>query len=512
MAAHIQKDKQAQKRYEDLCNRISQNTGVDPFESEVEKKDRIDILKKDFRKFVSFYFEHLITDDETGVRIESPDFHVRIANKTKRSIKYKGWLQWSRGHAKSVVATTLLPLWLWINKEINFLVVIGQNEDKAKILLSDIQAEFASNPRLINDFGSQKLAGNWEDGFFKTKSGFLAKAIGVGQDPRGLRSGKHRPDMLVADDWETKETSKNPKRQKEYANWFLRGCIPAMTPKRRRVLIAQNKFHPTMIFDLVTEGKKSWDIDRVDAFNPITYEPIWPEMFTPQFFRDQETDIGALEVAAEYNNTPHIEGKEFKDEYIHWVKLPRLDHFDQIVGRWDVAYGGTTTSDFNAVRIWGLKDGKKYLIDCFVQQSKVIKAVEWIAMFQQRLPKSVTIQIGFEAQFWNESILKTIKEVESKDKIKLNLIKIERRKGNKFDAIMSMLPDYQNGLVFYNRQLKGHNDTMTGLAQLKGIEPGYSTKDDAPDADKYAFDYLDRFTASKNTSSRVGQPREKRTY
>ena len=361
--AYKAKDKQAQLRYEQLCLRISQNQGVDPFESEKDKKERIGNLKKKFPEFVEFYFEHMIMDDETEEITKTPLFHTRIARKVRRSKKYKGWLQWSRGHAKSVLATTLLPLWLWINDDLNFLVVVGQNEDKAKILLGDIQAEFANNPRLINDFGPQKLLGSWEDGFFRTKSGFLAKAIGMGQEPRGLRVGKQRPDMLVADDWETKETSKNPKRQKEAAEWFLRSCIPAMTPKGRRVLIAQNKFHPNMIFDLVTEGKESWEIDRVDAFNPVTYEPTWPAMFTPQFFKDQEKDLGSLVVAAEYNNSPHIEGTIFKDEYIQWAKLPRIDHFEAITAPWDVAYGGTATSDFNAIRVWGLKDGKKFLID-----------------------------------------------------------------------------------------------------------------------------------------------------
>ena len=503
---HKLKDKQAQSRYSELCQRIAKNTGINPFESKKDKNERIKVNMGDFKKFVGYYFDHY-GDSET------PDFHIKLARRVRRSKKYKAWLKWARGHAKSVVAIVLLPLWLWINGEINFLLVVGQNEDKAKILLGDLQAEFEHNQRLINDFGAQKLNGSWEDEFFVTKSGFKAKAIGMGQDPRGIRVGSDRPDMIVADDWETKETAKNPKRQREYAEWFLRGVIPTMDNKNRRVLIAQNKFNPVMIFDHVVEGNDEWKEDRVNGYDPVTYEPTWSSKYDKEFFQEQEKTMGTVRALAEYNNTPHVEGKEFKDEYIQWAKLPRIDTFDQIIGRWDVAYGGTTTSDFNAIRVWGVKEGKKYLIDCFVKQSKVKIAVRWIASFQSRLPRSVKVQIGFEAQFWNEAIIDTIREVEEELEIKLNLVKIDRRKGNKFDAMMEMLPDYQNGHIYYNRQLKGHNDTQTGLAQLKGIEPGYKTKDDAPDADKYAFDYLDRFKKCKNSStSRLGGGRVSRKF
>jgi len=502
--AYKLKDKEAQKRYQALVKRITESNAVNAFESKNDQELRINACKADFKKAVETYFKHYAES-------ETPSFHIRIARKVRRNPKYKGWLKWARGHAKSVVALVLLPLWLWMNGDIKFLVVVGQNESKAAILLGDLQAEFEHNQLLIHDFGVQKVTGSWEDSMFVTASGFKAKAIGMGQDPRGLRVGADRPDYIVADDWETKETAKNPRRQDEYAEWFLRGVIPSMDNKNRRVLIAQNHWTPRMIFSKIVEENKSWDIDRLDGYNPVTHEPTWKEKYERWFFKEVEGEIGTIRALAEYNNTPHVEGKMFLDEYIQWSPLPRLKSMDAVIGRWDVAYGGTPTSDTSAIRIWGLKDGKKYLIDCFVKPAKLKMALQWIAMFQKNLPNGVAIQIGFESQFWNEEVYRNIKEVEDEHKIILNLTKIDRRTGNKYDHMMTMLPQYQNGRVYYNEKLKSHNDTQTGLAQLKGLEPGYKTKDDAPDADVYAFDHLDLFTSSKQSTHRIHK-RESRKY
>lgn len=489
--AHKLKDKQAQQRYAELIRRITDNTDINPFETKEDQKRRIQRAKDDFKYMVETYFKHYSES-------ETPDFHIKLARKVRRNKKYKGWLKWARGHAKSVVAIVLLPIWLWMNGDIKFLLVVGQNEDKAKILLGDLMAEFEHNKLLIHDFGTQKVQGHWESGFFVTSSGFKAKAIGMGQDPRGIREGPDRPDYIVADDWESKETAKNPKRQDEYAEWFLRGVIPAMDNKNRRVLIAQNHWTPRMIFSKIVEENDSWDIDLVNGFDPITFMPTWHQKYERWFFKEVIGEIGTIRALAEYNNTPHIEGKLFLDQYIQWTRIPALKSMTAMIGRWDVAYGGTKTSDYNAIRIWGLKDGKKYLIDCFVQQSKVSDALRWLARFQMNLKEGISIQIGFEAQFWNDEIYRLIQEVEQEFKMQLNLVKIDRRTGNKYDAIIEMLPEYQSGRIYYNEDLKSHNDTQVGLAQLKGIEPGYKSHDDAPDADKYAFDYLNSFEAVRS--------------
>ena len=497
-------DKQAKKEWEIKVKFLRSHTAINPFETKADQTARIERAKKDYAYFINYYLPTFATT-------KTPEFHIRAANRVKRNSEIFLWLKWGRGLAKSVLADVTIPLWLWINNDIKFMLLIGQNEDKAKILLDDLRLQFEGNDRLIHDFAVQKNQGHWESGFFITNNGFIAKAIGMGQDPRGLRVGGTRPDFIDCDDWETKDTLKNPRRQDEFANWLLTAIIPTMDGENQRVLLAQNQFAPRMIFSKIVDENKGWKVQEQKAFHSTTFKPIWADKYADDYYLKKIETMGILHAKAEYNNEPHIEGKIFVDEMIQWATIPRLDSFEALVGTWDVAYAGSKTSDYNAIRVWGLKEGKKYLIDCFVRRSKIKPALEWIAAYQNSLPKTVSIPFRFEAQFWNDEIFRIIEEVENGFKIRLNLVKSDRPSKNKFDRIIEMHPQYQNGRVYYSDKLKDHNDTKEGLAQLKGIEPGYKTNDDAPDADKEAFDYLDKFGRAFKHTARIGK-RESRKF
>jgi hypothetical protein len=125
--------------------------------------------------------------------------------------------------------------------------------------------------------------------------------------------------------------------------------------------------------------------------------------------------------------------------------------------------------------------------------------------YQRQLPESVIIHWRFESQFWNDAVKESIREVEEKHGIKLNLVKVDTPKGKKYDRILSKQPYYQNGQINYPEKMLGDNDTQEGLRQLYGIEPGYRTHDDAPDADEQAISFLEKHIRRGNPSPRSGK-------
>jgi len=498
-------DKTAKEAYLKKLELVKSGAMINPDETPSDRVARIKLAQSDFSYFVKTYLRHYITDNDTGMIIDSPGFHIKLANRVKKEKEIKALIRWGRGLAKSVVADLFIPLWLWIQDDIFYMVLVANNLDKAKILLSDLQAEFEANELLKHDYGDQRMTGDWADGYFITRNGFIAKALGMGQSPRGLRFKSRRPDYISCDDLEDRETVKNPKRQHEVVKWIEQDLLPTMDGSRRRYLHPNNNFAPRTIQEELHLRHPDWYLSLINAYDKSTYEPAWKSKYSSDYYRSVEHEIGIIASNAEYNNTPHIEGKIFKEEQIQWGKRPRLNHFTVIVGHWDVAYAGNSSSDYNAVRIWALHNEDFWYLDSFVKQTKMKAALEWMADIQSRLPQTVAIHWRFEAQFWNDEVKRTIKEVEREKSVKLNLVKVDTPKIRKYDRIITLQPYYQNGRMFYNEDKKPHSDTQVGLQQLYGIEPGYHTKDDAPDADQQAIEYLEWFIRVSDSKTRTGK-------
>lgn len=470
-------DKKAVEEYLKKLELIKSGAGDTGDETPEERHRRIDKARNDIAYFVTYYLPHYATST-------SAPFHLSFARKVMKHKTCNYLVRWGRGLAKSVWCDVIIPLWLWVNGDIMYMLLVGNNLDKAKILLSDLQAEFEANSRLINDYGQQINGGSWQDGYFRTASGFVAKALGMGQSPRGLRMKNRRPDYIVADDLDDRETVKNPKRTREFAVWIERDLIPTMDGPRRRFLMPNNRFAPVTIQSVLEERHPKWHVNRVDAYDPASYRPAWPAKYSEEYYRQMEIDIGRPAALAEYNNTPHIEGSIFHNEDIVFDHIPPFKRFTSIVGHWDVAYSDSKTADCNAVRVWGLCDGRFWLVGSFVRQCKMKAAIRYMAEFTLSLPPGVRVRWQFESQFWNGEVERNIREVEDEFDIDLRLRKVALPHENKYDRIVSTQPYYQNRRIVYSRALMADNDTLEGIAQLLGIEPGYKTHDDAPDADE----------------------------
>lgn len=496
------KDRQALERYRKLVQRISEQTTIDVFETETEKQERIARLKKDYDAFVKYYFE------KTYAMCDNAPFHIKLANKVKRNRFIKLLLAWARGLAKSTHCDILLPLWLWCNGDLKVMLLIGQTQEKANKLLGDLQAEFEGNQRLRNDYGDQLGNGSWQDGNFSTANDCAFFALGVGQSPRGIRYHQFRPDYIVCDDLDTKQVCRNPKRVREYANWICEDLIPCMDERGGRFIDVNNVFAKLTILTELRDTRSSfeyWQQDATDA----EFNPAWAAKYTKEYYQKLASEIGMLSFQAEFNNKPYMEGTIFKNEMIQWAEIPHLNHFDHIVAFWDVAYSDSKTADFNAIKVWGLKGSNFYLIKAFVRQCKMYDAIRWMFDYNDSLPSTVHINFYFESQFWNDALRMVYEQVQAERGKSIPLIRSDRSKANKFDRIVSMLPFYEQGRIFYNIKERANNDVQVGIAQLLATEEGSKEHDDSPDADKEAIDKLSKHIQFMKFEPRFGARTQK---
>lgn len=463
-------------------------TSVDAFESLTDKMNRIQRAKWDIKYVVETYFPHY-------AEAECADFQIEFAEMVADNPLFMGFAEWGRGLAKSVWCNIIIPMWLWMRGEDVFFCLMSDSKERAEELLSDIQAELEGNQLLINDFGEQKCDGDWAIGNFKTiDQRFIGMAFGIKKKVRGIRVGKRRPNLWGIDDLETPDTISNPKRMRKQSEIIERDVIPTMTNKHhRRLMYANNRFARVMTQTILQEKHPKWKVHQIKAYNKVTYEPRW-NYYTEEYYRTQEENMGIPAAYAEYNHETKLEGKNFNEDSIQWCELPDLHEFEMIISHWDIAYTDNETSDYNAVRVWGVKNRKFYLIACFVKQAKMKLACNWMCEFKKHIPENVNILFQYESQFWNEEVQRNIDESEDAYGVYLNMMKIDTPHVNKLGRMLKMVPYFQNSRIYYNIELKSNNDTQVGIMQLCAVEEGSGEHDDSPDADQQAIAALEKYT------------------
>ena len=357
---------------------------VNPFESGEERAERIARAGRDVAFMVKTCLPHYAT-------AECADFQVEFADMVAADPLFKGFAEWGRGLAKSCRCNIIIPLWLWMRGEDIFFCLKSDSEERADELLSDIQAELEANPLLINDFGEQKMDGSWEAGKFITRDyRFIGMAFGIKQKVRGLRVKSRRPNLWVIDDLETPDTISNPKRMRRQADHIERDIMATMTGGRRRLLYANNRFARVMTQTVLQERHPKWTVHHIRAYNKATWTPTWESMYSPEFYRQQEEDTGIPAAYAEYNHETRLEGKNFSEDAIQWTKPPEWNGFEMILAHWDIAYTDNETSDYNAVKLWGVKERKFYLLDCFVRQCRMRVACDYLCELRGRIRRQPT--------------------------------------------------------------------------------------------------------------------------
>ena len=80
MATQISQ-KEALKRWKQLCETIQNFSTVNTAETKAEQMERISRARKDYAYFVEYYFPHYCTDSETGKVIPSAKHHIEAAKK-----------------------------------------------------------------------------------------------------------------------------------------------------------------------------------------------------------------------------------------------------------------------------------------------------------------------------------------------------------------------------------------------------------------------------------------------
>jgi hypothetical protein len=489
------------QEFEAHCELVQLGTSalINKTETLSEREKRKDKALKNYDFFFEYYFPHFCDNGKSKVS----KFQKKAAKIVAENSILLLFLVWFRGAAKSTHANIGIPLWLMLRGEMKFMVLMGFNLRKAKILLSDIQAEIQYNALIINDFGTMYNHGTWAEGSFKTSTGVAFQAIGLLQDPSGFRNGQYRPDYIVVDDVDNPKKARNKVIVKEAVKNILEALRESMSKDTARLVIANNRKVKDGILDTLirdTKGQNNRHIIEVNAVtDEETFTPTWSERYTAEYWKNKRASTTFRGWKREYMNTPIEDGNIFKAEWLQVTKIKPLTQYSDIVVYGDLSY--TTKGDYKAFVVIGKIGRDFHLIDCFVQQCSIGAAARWLYdLYEKGFNKLSSVRYYYEGNMIQKQMFRDeFDSIGDERGYYVPIVADMRSKGNKFDRIEKMSAFFERLNFFVNDEIVKSSNYSNYQDQILAFEKGSGANDDAPDATEGAIWFLNNI---QNAGSR----------
>lgn len=418
--------------------------------------------------------------------LEDAPYHIALNDEL---VSHKEIMQFRcvyRSGGKSVDSNLLCSTYLMLIGENPLTAIVSINQDKASVLLGDIQAELENNEIFKIYFGEQKVQGYWEDGEFLTKAGTLFKSFGAGQAIHGLRNGPHRLSLGIADDFDAEEFGKNKKRAKEAAYEIGTNMRAAMEGSEwKRTIINQNyKIKGGILSELLKDYGKL-PASKVHIINICDEdgEPTWKARYPDKAaIKKKEKEWTPTAWKREFLNQPVIEGSIIKEEWLRYVKVKPLNEFPAIFRRWDLSYkvGGDYKSYaelvddgtyFYLIDIDLKKIDMNYVADHHYKKRKEHrgKGRNLYDYYDATAAQKEVFLPYFKraAQKYKDFVLPTDDYAPSTDK----LVRMEA----------TLAPLLMSGFLLFSEELLKNPDWEMAKHQLLSIQAGSKEHDDFPD-------------------------------
>lgn len=470
-------DRQYLSQWEAFRLNISRSTPIDLQESVVEKEKRVRELEAKPEKWFKYYFPNFYTSEPAGFQ--------KLA--TKRVLSEAEWYEvrsWARELAKSS-RTMMEVLYLTLTGKKKNVLLVSNTYDNACRLLLPYKSILEANNRIINDYGKQESIGKWEAGEFVTQKGIAFRALGAGQSPRGTRNDSFRPDVILIDDIDTDEETRNKDRIIQKIKWIEEALIPTRSISSPLLLIVCGNIIAK--FCCISEmGKKAdkWDIVNIrDKYGKST----WPEKNTEKDIERVLNLISYNSAQKEYFNNPIEEGTTFKT--ITYGKCPPLKSCDKVIVYADPATSNKDKgkSSTKGVGVIGYKNFQFFLYKIYLDTSTNATFVEWLyEAYRYCKAEGVdTLRVYVENNslqdpFYEQVIIPLINQLSKNYGFRLPIIPDKRRKPEKFYRIEGTLePLNRLGNLIFNEKEKETPYMKRMNEQMINVSPSCKEMDGA---------------------------------
>lgn len=488
-----QNDKTALLNWEKYKENIYRSTPVDTSMTPADREKHRLYLEAHPVEWIQFFFP-------AYAKYEFADFQKRAI---KRLLAHDEWyevLSWSRELAKSTI-TMFIVSYLTLTRRKRNVILTSNSKDNAVRLLAPYRANFEANGRIIAYYGKQQSLGDWTEDEFITKSGAAFRAIGAGQSPRGSRNEAIRPDVLLVDDFDTDEDTKNPDIIQKRWEWWERALYPTRsTSESTLIIFCGNIIAKDCCVTRAGEIADHWDIVNIrDKDGHST----WPQKNTEEHIDRTLSKISTLSQQHEYFNNPISEGEIFKS--VTYGKVPPLSKFKALVIYGDPAPGeskGKKGKSFKAVMLMGKLADKYYVIKARLAQALNAEFIDWDVQLLDFVAGRSNVYCWMENNklqdpFFQQVFQPIVRKVRKEKAIDLYIKGDEEKKTDKATRIEANLePINREGNLILNEQERDnpHMKELEDQFRLFTLTLKYPA--DGPDAVEGGRRKLDQMQAA----------------
>lgn len=463
----------------------------------------------------------------------APDFHVDLCDELSdiSHVKVNKRLLWGapRGHAKSAYLSNVFPCHQAIFRLRRYVLILSESNGMSVKFIEWIADQLKYNKKLREDFGehlSPSAKQNERDNNegFLTKYGVLVEASSMGKRLRGKRNGSARPDLVCCDDMESQQNTNTPELREKNLHWFNSVVIPIGDPDRTAIIYMGTTVHSnglltsvsnrpdfeSKIFSAIVEPPERADLwDRFeeilrDQSNPYRLEEaekfyednqaamdegvqtLWSKRWSYKDLMIEKASMPSRAFNSEFLNNPIDEENQiFRiDELTYYTRqdLEEVWHRLEFFGAWDMAFGKSNRSDYNAIVILGRdkRTGQIYVVDTWAKKCPAHVALEEVVeKIKEYRPRTFAV----ETVQGQVDLFRQLRERLMKERVyhtKLKAVTTNRSHGKKEERIEQMEPLIFNGALIFSRN---HRLLLEQLEQFPNAD-----HDDLPDALQMALD------------------------
>lgn len=402
-------------------------------------------------------------------------------------------MMFPRGFSKTTL-TNAANLYGILYGESSFPVYTAETQTHAERQLANIKFQLESNERILMCFGTQKPEQRsglqWTQDIIQTLSGVVVAARGRGGQIRGMNVNAKRPDRIVVDDVESKESTETPEQRMKTLDWFLGDLLPALSetnPDEKIIMLA------TLLHNEALAQRNRMDPDwtaLVFGVLDVDGQPIWPYKLDAAKIEQKKmafARMGRLKLFyMEYHNKIRSEDtQDFKASYfIHRpVTLADCEHRALVI---DPAISASKKSDFCAFAVVGMSTSGQLVV--FHADGEVgLSPREQVNQYFALHKKYGTTKNGVESIAYQAALIHLLREEMFRRHMYFEITAIGHHSQKKEDRIRGILqPRYAAGYVVHTRPFPLLE------TQLQDFPNG---KRDVPDALAMAIALLDPYAA-----------------